>query len=122
MPTSTNISYSYPAQRHVRVTNVCGRWQLAYAPDDHPDPLTAYSASLHETEDEAKADVAEYLDDRQAASDMGHISDFDRGDEEQDESHTPCLVLANGDIEIDAWGITMTRERIYSDFGIVPST
>lgn len=113
-------SSSYPASRILRVTNVAGKWQLAYAPDSHSDPLTAYEASLYTIEEDAKADVVEYLDDREDAFKAGYTQDFDRDEEGENEDFVACVVMANGDIEIDAWGLTMTRERIFDDFGMKP--
>lgn len=110
----------YPASRFLRVTNVGGKWQLAYAPDCHADPLTAYDASLHIDEDKAREDIAEYLGDREDAFKAGYTEDFDRESEEDDEGVVACTILANGDVEIPAWGLTLTRERIFDDFGMKP--
>ena len=109
---------TYPAERWLRVQFVMQSPQLAYAPDPLEDPLQAYSSSLFLTEEAAKADIARYVEGMREARER-EGEEFDAEDEAEEEGYARCVVNADGSIDIPDYGRTLTRDRLFNDFGVV---
>jgi len=85
-----------------------GGVQPAYAPQGLEDHYEDYGAFLFETEEEARAEIADDLDFRRIE---GLFDDDNYWIE-------PCSVQADGSIYLPAHEKSLPREKIYRDFGM----
>ena len=109
---------AYPAERWVRIQFINSTPQLAWAPDAVADHLEAYDSSLFMTKEAAKADIKEFLEGVQEAREReGEF--FDAEAEAEDEGYTLGVIHEDGSIELKDHGLTLTRERLFADFGVV---
>lgn len=108
---------AYPAERWIRIQYIAGTPQLAWAPDAVADHLEAYDSSLFMTEEQAKADIVDYLVNVKDGRERDGLP-FDAEEEAADEGYTLGVVNEDGSIELKDHGLTLTRERLFADFGI----
>lgn len=117
---------TYPAKRIIRLMDVHGREQPAFAPLEEVDHLKAYAPFLYETMEAAEADQAGDVEELGAAREEERkalIADGDY-DEEEDEADNffeednliECTVHADGSIETQF--ATFERSTIFSAFGV----
>lgn len=105
----------YPVKRFIRMTHTDVDGEIpAYAPNEAMDPLEAYSAFLHESQEEAQAsldeDIASHAADFEP-EDEGDVDDYYDGD-----NIYACTIEADGRIVTDF--IELTRERVYKAYGV----
>ena len=106
---------AYPVKRWIRLIDVDGRTQVGYAPLLEFDHLAAYAPFLHTTEKEAREDLA---GDESARAE--EIADGEREEDDLlDDFVLGCTVHEDGRIEFDEGGWDISRENVFSAYGIV---
>ena len=116
---------TYPAKRIIRLMDVSGREQPAFAPLEEMDHLAAYAPFLYETMEAAEADQAGDIEElgiarSQEREAMIADGDFDE-DEELDnffeeDNLMECTVHEDGSIETQF--TRFERSVIFSAFGV----
>lgn len=113
MPSAAPV---YPAKRFIRMMDVDGREQPAFAPHQEIDHLAAYAAFLYLTKEEAeseqKDDVEQLTEDRKLEDDPELADD----NYFEDDTVYACVIDEEGTITTDF--NVFTRETIFRVFGV----
>lgn len=104
----------YPVEKFIRTTVVDGRVVPGYAPAAAADPLEAYAAFLHDSREEAEAELQSDIASR--AADMAEDDEDEDDDYFDEEGISPCIVQADGSIEFE--GGVLKREDIFGVYGV----
>lgn len=106
----------YPAKRFIRMMDVNGREQPAFAPAQEIDHLAAYASFLFMTKEEAEADQKddiEVLAESRALEDDEELADDNFFEED---TVYECVIDENGTVTTDF--NVLTREVIFRAFGV----